>query len=374
MTYLGPVGAGVPARARRPRHGRFAVGSTQGVPGHQYVPWLAIQDQPRAARRRTHLGCVAGLVRLVADRGRQCDTGALTRIRAGRERLVGDPLARPGATLVTPPVAGAYSTEGLDGLARGLARARAGTGLGSDSSLVPAGALQLLGGHGFAVDAESQLALARIAADLGVGAVRGRRRLVHRPRRRHRRPRRLDARPGQVPERLRRVHRAVRALGLEFGLWVEPECVSPKSRLYAEHPDWVYRIDGRPLTLIRNQYPARPRPRPRSSSSSRPPGRAAARLPHRLPEVGHEPAADRARPARRRRRTWTAQHVRNYYRMLTTCAGPPARADRGVRRAAARGPTWPHRPAPTCCGPATTPARWTAWRSSTASCTPTPRT
>jgi len=45
----------------------------------------------------------------------------------------------------------------------------------------------------------------------------------------------------------------IRALGLDFGLWVEPEAVSPKSRLYQEHPDWVYRVDGRPLTLIRNQ-------------------------------------------------------------------------------------------------------------------------
>jgi alpha-galactosidase len=45
----------------------------------------------------------------------------------------------------------------------------------------------------------------------------------------------------------------VRSLGLDFGLWVEPEAVSPKSKLYAQHPEWVYRLDGRPSTLIRNQ-------------------------------------------------------------------------------------------------------------------------
>ena len=32
-----------------------------------------------------------------------------------------------------------------------------------------------------------------------------------------------------------------------------PRAVSPRSRLYAEHPEWVYRIDGRPVTLVRNQ-------------------------------------------------------------------------------------------------------------------------
>lgn len=31
----------------------------------------------------------------------------------------------------------------------------------------------------------------------------------------------------------------VRSLGMEFGLWVEPEMVNPRSRLYREHPAWV---------------------------------------------------------------------------------------------------------------------------------------
>lgn len=40
---------------------------------------------------------------------------------------------------------------------------------------------------------------------------------------------------------------------MDFGLWVEPEAVSPKSELYAAHPEWAYRIDGRPATLVREQ-------------------------------------------------------------------------------------------------------------------------
>ncbi len=31
----------------------------------------------------------------------------------------------------------------------------------------------------------------------------------------------------------------VRERGMEFGLWVEPEMISPESRLAAEHPDWI---------------------------------------------------------------------------------------------------------------------------------------
>jgi len=45
----------------------------------------------------------------------------------------------------------------------------------------------------------------------------------------------------------------VRELGVEFGLWFEPEMISPDSELYRAHPDWCLHIPGRPATLGRNQ-------------------------------------------------------------------------------------------------------------------------
>jgi len=45
----------------------------------------------------------------------------------------------------------------------------------------------------------------------------------------------------------------INALGLKFGIWVEPEMVSPKSRLYEEHPDWCLHIEGRNRTTARSQ-------------------------------------------------------------------------------------------------------------------------
>lgn len=45
----------------------------------------------------------------------------------------------------------------------------------------------------------------------------------------------------------------VTALGMEFGLWVEPEMVNPHSDLYRAHPDWALHIAGRPLLTARNQ-------------------------------------------------------------------------------------------------------------------------
>lgn len=42
--------------------------------------------------------------------------------------------------------------------------------------------------------------------------------------------------------------------GMKFGLWFEPEMVSPDSDLFRAHPDYAIQIPGRPLTQSRAQY------------------------------------------------------------------------------------------------------------------------
>lgn len=41
--------------------------------------------------------------------------------------------------------------------------------------------------------------------------------------------------------------------GLQFGIWMEPEMVNPKSELFEKHPDWVIRQPKRELELQRHQ-------------------------------------------------------------------------------------------------------------------------
>lgn len=53
---------------------------------------------------------------------------------------------------------------------------------------------------------------------------------------------------------LKRLVDQVNEIGLEFGIWFEPEMISPDSDLYREHPDWVISIPGRVGSLCRNQY------------------------------------------------------------------------------------------------------------------------
>ena len=45
----------------------------------------------------------------------------------------------------------------------------------------------------------------------------------------------------------------VRAKGLKFGIWFEPEMVNPRSRLFEMHPDWILHVPGREPSLGRNQ-------------------------------------------------------------------------------------------------------------------------
>ena len=45
----------------------------------------------------------------------------------------------------------------------------------------------------------------------------------------------------------------LREEGFDFGIWFEPEAICEKSRLYAEHPDWAFTVDGKEPVRIRHQ-------------------------------------------------------------------------------------------------------------------------
>ena len=45
----------------------------------------------------------------------------------------------------------------------------------------------------------------------------------------------------------------VHSLGMDFGLWVEPEMVNPNSDLYRAHPEWAMQFPNRQHTEARNQ-------------------------------------------------------------------------------------------------------------------------
>ena len=58
----------------------------------------------------------------------------------------------------------------------------------------------------------------------------------------------------KLPGGIRKAAELVHSYGLQFGLWFEPEAVSPKSDPYQLHPDWVLGVPGYPNTEGRHEY------------------------------------------------------------------------------------------------------------------------
>jgi alpha-galactosidase len=57
----------------------------------------------------------------------------------------------------------------------------------------------------------------------------------------------------KLPNGLEGLAKEINSLGLKFGLWVEPEMVSPLSDLYRKNPDWCIHTPGRSRTENRSQ-------------------------------------------------------------------------------------------------------------------------
>jgi alpha-galactosidase len=221
--------------------GRFTIGSAQGITGHSYSPFLAV-DGPTAYGVQL---AWSGSWEMSAD----VDTTGLLRIQAGRvSSSLGIRLAS-GETWVSPKAVGACSAEGTDGLARvfhdyerSLSR-----------KLTPKVLYNSWFATEFDIRAEQQLELARRAAGIGVetfvvddgwfvgrsddtGGLGD-----------------WDVDPAKFPDGLDTFIGQLKEIGLDFGLWVEPESVSPTSDLAAKHPDWILRSAGRDPVLVRNQ-------------------------------------------------------------------------------------------------------------------------
>ena len=59
--------------------------------------------------------------------------------------------------------------------------------------------------------------------------------------------------PKKLPGGLEALVPRIQALGMSFGIWIEPEMVSEDSDLYRSHPDWALRIPDRAPARGRNQ-------------------------------------------------------------------------------------------------------------------------
>jgi alpha-galactosidase len=222
----------------------------RGLPGHGGPPGLYVLGEGATL----HGGpCFAaqlawpGDTRIVVERH---DEGYWT-LAAGAVPLAGELRLAPGQEWRSPELMATFSPHGRGGAMRNFHRhVRAANPRLSSPRPVHLNSWEACY---FAHDEARMLRLAEAAAELGVerfvlddGWFMGRR----------------DDRaglgdwavdPAVYPRGLKPLAQRVNDLGMEFGLWVEPEMVNPDSALFRRHPDWVLAPVGRPPRTARHQ-------------------------------------------------------------------------------------------------------------------------
>jgi alpha-galactosidase len=261
LNYLTGRWAGEWTLTQEPLHpGARVIESRRGSTGHQANPWFAIEagDRPNENAGEVWFGALAwsGSWRITVEQD-QLDA---VRVTGGFNPFDFGYVLKPGEKLESPVFYGGYSAHGLGGASRILHRYEIAhvlphrVGEGEDAAPKPRPVIyNSWEATEMNVSEAGQMALAEKAAALHVDRFVmddgwfGQRKTDHAG---------LGdwyVNPQKFPHGLKPLIDKVHALGMDFGLWVEPEMVNPDSDLYRKHPDWVLNFPGRPRSEQRNQ-------------------------------------------------------------------------------------------------------------------------
>jgi alpha-galactosidase len=228
--------------------------SRRGSTGHQNNPWFAIErahtsDQDDGDVWFGALGW-SGSWRITVEQ----DVLNQVRVTGGYNPFDFGYKLNPGESLDTPVFYGGYSAQGIGGASRLLHRFELTKILPQRPNPRPRPVIyNSWEATEFNVSESGQEELAEKAASIGVERFVmddgwfGQRKDDHAG---------LGdwyVNPQKFPHGLKPLIDKVHSLGMDFGLWVEPEMVNPDSDLYRKHPDWVLNFEGRPRTEGRNQ-------------------------------------------------------------------------------------------------------------------------
>ncbi|WP_322175848.1 alpha-galactosidase [Acutalibacter caecimuris] len=235
------------------RHGTQSICSRRGMTGHNHNPFVALLRQGAGEEQGEAVG-----VNLVYSGNFsievEVDAWGCPRLLAGINPDAFSWRLEPGESFQSPEAVMVFSAQGLGGMSRAFHRLY-------NSHLI----------HGqwakkerpllinsweaayFDFDAQKLVDFAKAAKDLGIEMLVmddgwfGARSDDHRA---------LgdwQVNEGKLGCSLEELISQVNAQGLKFGIWYEPEMVSPDSDLYRAHPDWAIGVKGREGSLSRHQ-------------------------------------------------------------------------------------------------------------------------
>ncbi|WP_206830319.1 alpha-galactosidase [Alicyclobacillus fructus] len=234
--------------------GRHEIMSRAGISGHKHSPFFALAA-PNATEDRGEVRAFA-----LVYSGNFVGACEMEPMRQNVRAQIGIHPADfswrlgPGETFVTPEAALVYSDEGWGGMSRTFHRAiRRRLCQGPYRDRVRPVLINNWEATYFDFHEDDLVEIARQARDLGVELFV------------------LDdgwfgqrdddstslgdwrPHPRKLPHGLRHLADQIHGLGMQFGIWMEPEMVSPKSKLYEEHPDWCLHVPDRPRSERRHQ-------------------------------------------------------------------------------------------------------------------------
>ncbi len=233
--------------------GDLRISSARGASGHEENPFLALCEK----KTDENTGCVWG-ASLVYSGSFQAlchvDNFGHARLSLGMNPEVFSWVLDPGETLTSPEAVLVFSDSGFNGMSHKfhkLYRERLVRGSWRDRPRPVL--INNWEGTYFDFDEDRLLSIAEKAAGIGVELFVlddgwfGKRNSDNCS---------LgdwEVNPEKLPGGLSGLSARLHNMGLRFGLWFEPEMVSPDSKLYRAHPDWCLHVEGRPRTEARQQ-------------------------------------------------------------------------------------------------------------------------
>ena len=238
---------------RRPlAHGLQGVRSVRGSSSHAQNPFAALAQTGATETTGNVYGCnlvYSGNFEITCE----VDFNASTRLVLGISDTDFQWELLPGETFVTPEAVHVFSNEGLGGMSRTFHRAYSNHLIRGRWQFEKRPLLiNSWEAAYFDFDTDKLISFAKQAKELGIEL--------------------LVMDDGWFGKRnddtnslgdwfintekldLGRLLDAVHGMGLKFGIWFEPEMISPDSDLYRAHPDWCVHVPGRAPSLARQQY------------------------------------------------------------------------------------------------------------------------
>ena len=233
--------------------GAHIVESRRGASSHQMNPFIAVIDSDATEERGRVFACnlvYSGNFRASVEH-EQMET---LRMSAGINPEGFRWVLAPGETFQTPEAVLVFSSRGIGEMSRSLHRFYRGHLLrGAFRDADRPVQVNNWEATYFDIDEDTLVDLARSGRELGLdllvmddGWFSGRRDDTSSL---------GDWWPNEslFPNGLDAFARRITATGMHFGIWVEPEMISPNSELYRTHPDWCLHVPGRERSTGRNQ-------------------------------------------------------------------------------------------------------------------------